>query len=68
MLNSQENEIETKEGEMSRKKKKKRIYNPVTGTYYRIRQRSSNKGRRGTIIGKWKPPTKKAKKKKRKKR
>lgn len=45
-------------------KKKKRIYNPVTGTYYRIRQRSSNKGRRGTIIEKWSPPAKKAKKNK----
>lgn len=48
---------------MRKREGKKRIHNPVTGTYYRIRQRSSNKGQKGTIMGKWKPPTEKKKKK-----
>jgi len=49
---------------MSKKKtRKKRIYNPKTGRYYRIRLRSSTKGRKGTIMGLWKPPIKKKKKK-----
>ena len=33
---------------------KKRIYNPKTGTYYAIRQRTTKKGKKGQIIGKWK--------------
>jgi hypothetical protein len=51
---------ELEEEEMP-KEKKKRIHNPVTGRYYQIRQRSSSKGQRGTIMGTWKPPTKKKK-------
>jgi|GEM_PF-2218084 len=31
----------------------KRISNPVTGTYYQIRVRSTSAGNKGTIIGKW---------------
>jgi len=42
-------------------KTRKRIYNPWTRSYYAIRQRSSVKGARGTIKGKWKPPKKKKK-------
>ena len=38
-------------------KPRKRIHNPRTGKYYALRQRSSTKGRRGTIKGLWKPPT-----------
>lgn len=34
----------------------KRISNPVTGTYYQIRVRSTSAGNKGTIIGKWSPP------------
>lgn len=34
--------------------KKKQIYNPVTDTYYEIKQRSTKRGKKGTIIGKWK--------------
>lgn len=33
----------------------KRISNPVTGTYYRLRIRTTPAGRRGTIMGKWRP-------------
>ena len=33
-----------------------RIRNPVTGTYYRLRVRSTPAGNRGTIMGKWSPP------------
>ncbi len=35
---------------------KKRIYNPVTGTYYAIRQRTTEFGKKGEIKGKWKNP------------
>lgn len=31
-----------------------RIHNPKTGTYMRIRQRSTSKGRKGQIMGKYK--------------
>jgi hypothetical protein len=37
----------------------KRIYNPVTGTYYSVRQRSTSSGNKGSIKGKWKQPKKK---------
>ncbi len=33
---------------------KKRIYNPVTETYYEIRQRTTEYGQKGEIKGKWK--------------
>ena len=35
-------------------KRKKRIFNPYTGTYYEIRVRTTKRGKKGTIIGKWK--------------
>jgi len=35
---------------------KKRIYNPVTKTYYQIRVRSTSAGQKGSIIKKWSPP------------
>ncbi len=38
--------------------KRKRIYNPVTGRYYTIRQRTTKFGRKGQIKGLWKPPKK----------
>jgi hypothetical protein len=38
---------------MTKKKPRKRI--KVRGKYVRVRQRSTKKGRKGTIIGKWKP-------------
>jgi hypothetical protein len=43
----------------------KRIYNPVTSSYYAIRARSTVAGNKGTIIGKWssKPKTASIKKK-----
>jgi len=31
----------------------KRIYNSITGSYYSVRVRSTNMGKKGTIIGKW---------------
>ncbi len=34
-------------------KKKKRIYNPVTGKYYEVRQKSSKYGKPGQIKGLW---------------
>ncbi len=33
---------------------KKRIYNPVTDTYYEIRQRTTEYGKKGEIKGTWK--------------
>jgi len=62
MLNAEENEIEVQEETMP-KKKRKRIYNPKTKRYYQIRQRSSSKGQKGTIMGTWKPPIKKKRRK-----
>lgn len=41
----------------------KRIRNPVTGTYFKIRQRTTSGGNKGTIIGKWSPPNKPTSKK-----
>ena len=38
---------------MSKKKPRKRI--KIRGHYYQVRQRSTKKGRKGTIMGKWKP-------------
>ncbi len=69
MLNPEDKKVEDKEEVMPKKSYAtscKRIYNPTTKTSYRIRQRSSNKGARGTIMGKWKPQIE-TKKKKRKK-
>lgn len=42
---------------MPKNKPRKRI--KVRGKYMRVRQRSTKKGRKGTIIGKWKPKKKK---------
>ena len=36
-------------------KKKPRKRTKVRGKYVRVRQRSTKKGRKGTIMGKWKP-------------
>lgn len=47
---------------MAERKRKKRIYNPVTGKYYAVRQRTTSAGRAGQIKGLWKPPRKKKKK------
>jgi len=38
---------------MSKKRSRKRIYNPVTGKYYSVRQRTTKKGKKGQIIGLW---------------
>jgi hypothetical protein len=38
-------------------KPRKRI--KIKGRYYRVRQRSTKKGKKGTIMGKWKPDKKK---------
>ncbi len=38
---------------------KKRIYNPVTGKYYEVRQRSSKYGEAGEIKGLWSSKKKK---------
>jgi hypothetical protein len=39
--------------QMPNKKPRKRI--KVRGKYVRVRQRSTKKGRKGTIMGKWRP-------------
>lgn len=39
--------------QMSKKKPRKRT--KVEGHYMQVRQRSTKKGRKGTIMGKWKP-------------
>jgi len=44
---------------MSKKKARKRI--KVKGHYMQVRQRSTKKGKKGTIMGKWKPKKKKSK-------
>lgn len=63
MLNPEETKIDSTDEEMSTKTKK-RIYNPKTGRYYQIRQRSSAKGPKGTIMGTWSPPSTTKKKRK----
>ncbi len=42
----------------------KRILNPVTGKYYKIRQRNTQNGTKGQILGLWKQPTVKKEKQK----
>ena len=41
------------------RRKRKRIYNPVTGKYYKVRERSSKYGKAGEIIGLWSSKKKK---------
>ena len=48
---------------MSKKKPRKRIN--IKGYYMQVRQRSSKKGKKGTIMGKWKPKKEKTKSKRR---
>lgn len=48
--------------EQKKKKVRKRIYNPVTGKYYELRQRTIKTGKKGQIKGLWKPPKKRKKK------
>ncbi len=38
---------------------KRRIYNPVTGKYYEVRQRTTSKGIKGQIKGLWRRKSKK---------
>jgi hypothetical protein len=47
---------------MSKKKPRKRI--KIKGHYMRVRQRSTKKGKKGTMMGKWKPEKKTTKKRK----
>ena len=49
-------------GETKKKKPKKRVYNPVTGKYYVLRQRTTKAGRKGQIKGLWKAPKRRKKK------
>lgn len=52
---NKENEtFKPKKGKSNMPQPKKRIYNPVTETYYEIRQRSTSRGNKGTIKGKYK--------------
>lgn len=32
---------------------KKKLYNPITKTYYEVDVKSTSTGKKGTIIGKW---------------
>jgi hypothetical protein len=41
---------------MAYKKPIRRIYNSKTGTYYVIRQKTTQHGQKGQIKGVWKPP------------
>jgi len=41
---------------------KKRIYNPKTRKYYKLRERTTSQGRKGQILGSYKPKPKKTKK------
>ncbi len=41
---------------------KKRIYNPTTRKYYRLRQKNASKGKKGQILGVYKPKPKNKKK------
>lgn len=36
---------------------KKRIYNPVTKTYYQVRVKTTSAGQKGSILKKWSPPS-----------
>lgn len=45
------------------KKKKKRVYNPITSKYYALRQKTTKEGKKGQIKGAWHPPKKSKKKK-----
>ena len=47
---------------MSKSKPRKRI--KIKGRYMQVRQRSTKKGKKGTVMGKWKPKKKTTKKKK----
>jgi len=40
---------------------KRKIYNPKTGKYYEIRQRTTKKGKKGQIKGLWSPKRKRKK-------
>ena len=42
---------------------RKRIYNPKTRTYYKLRERTTSRGYKGEILGKWSPKKQKRKKK-----
>ena len=44
---------------MPKKKSRKRI--KIGGHYMQVRQRSTKKGKKGTIMGKWKPRKKETK-------
>lgn len=46
--------------EMPKKEVRKRI--KIKGKYMQVRQRSTKKGKKGTIMGKWKPKKRKSKK------
>jgi hypothetical protein len=39
----------------------RRIHNPKTGRYYKIRERTTKKGKKGQIMGNWKNPKDKKK-------
>jgi len=45
-----------------KRKKRKRIYNPVTGKYYTVRQKVTSSCRVRQMKGLWKPPKKRNKK------
>ena len=47
---------------MSKKKPRKRT--EIKGHYMQVRQRSTRKGKKGTVMGKWKPEQKATRKKK----
>jgi hypothetical protein len=48
--------------EKEKDKPRKRIYNPVTGKYYEVRQRTTKIGKKGQIKGLWHTPKKKKRK------
>ncbi len=43
---------------LNKKNTTKKIYNPITNTYYQVRVKNTPAGKKGTIIGTWSPKKK----------
>lgn len=46
----------TKKTKSSSTSPRKRLYNPTTKSYYKVRERTTSRGQKGTIMSKWKSP------------
>lgn len=45
-------------GKKQKPKPTKRIYNPITRSYFVVRTEDTKEGKKGSIVGKWHPPKK----------